>query len=367
MKRIGVLTGGGDCPGLNAVLRAIYRTASARGYELLGIEDGFAGLIDLDRRRPYGNRMMSEEMVRGILPRGGTILGSSNSDDPFHYVAPGSDREEDVSDRVVDNARRLGLDALICIGGDGTMTIAHGLAGKGLRVVGVPKTIDNDLLATDYTFGFDTALHTAVDALDKLHTTAESHDRVMLLEVMGRHAGWIALHAGIAGDADVILIPEIPYSAAAVLAKIERRRAQGRYFSIIAVAEGAVPIGGCESYIEQARPGRAGRLGGAAERVAAALRALEPTLDCRVTVLGHLQRGGSPSPKDRLLGTRFGVAAVELVERGQFDHMVCLRTPHIRSVPIAEAIARRNVVDPQGELCAAARAVGICLGSPDEL
>jgi 6-phosphofructokinase 1 len=267
---------------------------------------------------------------------------------------------------VVANFRALGLDALVCVGGDGTMIIAHGLAQKGVPLVGVPKTIDNDLLATDFTFGFDTALHTAVDAIDKLHTTAESHERVMFLEVMGRHAGWIAIHAGIAGGADVILLPEIPYAVEAIAAKIQHRRATWRPFSIVVVAEGARPVGGIESYLGERRLGEAVRLGGAAARVARELAALIET-EHRVTVLGHLQRGGSPSPFDRLLATRFGTAAVELLARGQFDHMVCLRTPHITAAPIAEAIARRNLVDPAGELCQTARAIGISLGSPEEV
>lgn len=369
-RRIGLLTGGGDCPGLNAVIRAAFRAATLRhGFEVVGIEDGFLGLIRYAPGSKAGWRVLSADCVRGILPRGGTILGTSNKADPFRFAEPGPDGrmiEKDVSDRVVRACADLGLHALICVGGDGTMEIAHKLAKQGVRVVGVPKTIDNDLSATDFTFGFDTAVGTAVDAIDRLHTTAESHDRVMFLEVMGRHAGWIALHAGVAGGADVILIPEIPYSVAAIGAAIERRKAAGRTFGIIVVAEGARPLGGAESYAAAALPGQVARLGGAAERAAEAL-CQQINLDYRVTVLGHVQRGGSPSPVDRVLGTRFGAAAVDLVAREVFDHMVCLRTPDIRAVPLAEAVARPNRVDPQGQLVGCARDIGVSFGSPDEI
>lgn len=371
IKRIGVLTGGGDCPGLNAVIRAVYRAAHRlHGWEVLGIANGFEGLIDLERSPGRGNRWLSQEIVRGMLPRGGTILGASNRANPFAYVNSTGAAEHaaptDVSDKVVENIRHLGLDALVCIGGDGTMVIAQQLAQKGVDLVGIPKTIDNDLSATDYTFGFNTAVQTAVDAIDKLHTTAESHERVIFIEVMGRNTGWIALHAGIAGGADVILLPEIPYCTEAICAHIARRRAQGTPFAIVVVAEGARAEGGAESYLPEHELGRARRLGGAAERVAAAVSS-KIGLEHRVTVLGHLQRGGPPNPFDRLLATRFGTTAVDLLSRRQFGHMVCFHHRSCIAVPIAEAVSRVNLVDPREELILSGRAIGTSFGSRDEL
>ncbi len=361
--RIGILTGGGDCPGLNAVIRAVVLKACARGWRVLGIEDATNGLIDLDYRSPHGNRWLEPADVTDILKKGGTILGTSNKSDPFRWVETrgGQRVEADVSARVVENYRKLGLDALICVGGDGSMRIAQRLGDLGLAVVGVPKTIDQDLACTDTTFGFDSAVHAATDAIDRLQDTAESHDRAMILELMGRNAGWIALYAAIAGGAHVCLIPEIPYRVEPVLAKIRDRAKHGKPFSLIAIAEGACPLGGEPSFEGPRELGRMPKLFGAGYKLAAAL---EPHLDMevRVTVLGHIQRGGSPSPFDRILSTRFGAAAVEAIAAGKFGHMVALRAPDIVTVPIAEAVANPRRVDPRGQMVQAARAVGIAFG-----
>lgn len=363
IERIGIMTGGGDCPGLNAVIRAAVLKAHARGWKVLGIEDATEGLIDLDYRSPHGNRWIGPDDVGQILTRGGTILGTSNRSDPFRYVVQQGDEriETDVSDRVVAHYRELGLDALISVGGDGSMRIAQRLVEKGLRIVGVPKTIDQDIGATDYTFGFNTAVQTATDAIDRLQDTAESHDRVMLLEVMGRHAGWIALHAALAGGAHVCLIPEIPYRLDPIAASIRSRSAAGHPFSIVVVAEGVRPADGEPSYSDPNPLGGMPKLFGAGHRLGAAL---EPMLsqDVRVTVLGHLQRGGSPSAFDRLLGTRFGAAAVDAVAEAKFGSMVALRTPDIVTIPIAAAIAEPCRVEPGGQLVQTARDVGICMG-----
>jgi phosphofructokinase-like protein len=363
IKRIGIMTGGGDCPGLNAVIRAAVRTGVRNyGWEILGIEDACMGLIDLEYRSPHGNLWLTLEMVHDILPKGGTILGTSNRSHPFRYAVEreGEKVEIDVSDQLVANVDKLGLEALISIGGDGSMEIAQGLAEKGLKIVGVPKTIDNDLGATDVTFGFDTAVQIASEALDRIRDTAESHDRVMLVEVMGRHAGWIALHAGLAGGAHAILIPEIPYRLAPIAAKIKERRARGKPFSVVVVAEGVKPAGGEASTIPKL-PGAMPRLFGAASRVAHELSQMVE-LDMRVTVLGHIQRGGSPTNFDRILGTRFGHAAAELVANGDFGKMVALRTPRIVAVPISEAIGRQRLVKPDGQMVTAARALGVVFG-----
>lgn len=359
VKRIGLLTGGGDCPGLNAVIRAVVKTATRDyGLEVLGFLDGFRGLVE------NRFRVLEEPDVRGILPRGGTILGTTNRDNPFHYpvVEDGRKVFRDVSDRVVANLRENAVDALIVIGGDGSLKIALALYEKGVPVVGVPKTIDNDLSGTDRTFGFDTALTTATEAIDKLHTTAESHHRVMVLEVMGRYAGWIALEAGLAGGADVILIPEIPYRMERVCDKILERCAQGKQFSIVVVAEGARPLGGemvVQRRVEDSfEPVRLGGIGNVVGREIEERTGMET----RVTVLGHLQRGGSPTPFDRILASRFGTAAVGLVVQGTFGHMVALRTPRIVPVPIAEAVAVLRQVPPDHDLIRCARHIGICLG-----
>jgi phosphofructokinase-like protein len=359
VRRIAVSTGGGDCPGLNAVIRAVVKTAiSVYGWEVLGIETGFDGLLGRGGARV---RPLTAESVRGILPLGGTILGTSNRGNPFAMPAEGGGTV-DRSHEVVERLRELEIDALVTIGGDGSMRIASQLQEMGVRLVGVPKTIDNDLEATDVTFGFDSALHVATEAIDRLHSTAESHNRVFVIEVMGRNAGWIALEAGIAGGADVILIPEIPYRLDDVVQALVTRARAGRRFSIVVVAEGAVPEGGAPTYLEE-RPGVRGapRLGGICNRLAEQI-AEACGAETRATVLGHLQRGGSPSPFDRVLGTRFGAAAVHLIARGGFGRMVALRGTQIVDVPIADAIARPKLVDPEGELVQAARSVGISFG-----
>jgi phosphofructokinase-like protein len=361
-KRIGVLTGGGDCPGLNAVIRAVVKHASALGWEVYGFEDGFVGVVE-DRLPP---RRLDLDAVRGILAKGGTILGTSNKANPFAYPVLRGDSFvlEDVSDQALRRLEWLGIDALIAIGGDGTLKIAHGLAQKGLPVVGCPKTIDNDLSETDQTFGFDTARTTATDAVDKLHTTAESHDRVMLLEVMGRDTGHLALHAGLAGGADAILIPEIPYRVEPIVEQIRRRSRRGRTFSIIVVAEGARPVGGEQAVVESATatPGRGVvRLGGAGKVAADLISEQVTEHEVRVTVLGHLQRGGIPTATDRILGTRFGCMAVELVAAGRFDHMAALHGADIVGVPLSRA-SKTRLVDVNGELVRYARSLDIVFG-----
>jgi 6-phosphofructokinase 1 len=363
--RLGIMTGGGDCPGLNAVIRAVVKVGVERhGMEIFGVEDAFAGLVDLDYRSPDGNRWITPRDVRGILARGGTLLGTSNRSDPFRYVVEtesGKEIETDVSDRVMENFRKIGLDGLVSIGGDGSMKIAQRFLEKGMPIVGVPKTIDNDLGATDQTFGFDTAVGIATDAIDRLRDTAESHDRVMLVEVMGRDAGWIALHSGVAGGADAILVPEIPYAIDPIARMIARRAAEGQKYSIIVVSEGAKPIGG-EASIGEKKAGAMPRLMGAAQRVAEALRAQVKKADLRVTVLGHVQRGGSPSSFDRVLATRYGCAAAELAAKRDWGKMVALRGGDIVSIPIADAIAEPKRVDPNSPLVATARSTGTVFG-----
>jgi phosphofructokinase-like protein len=358
VKTIGIANGGGDCPGLNAVIRGVVRAAIlGHGWKVIGINDGFDGLIWTERTVP-----LTVESIAGILPRGGTILGTTNRGNPFHYSIEeaGEKITRDFSMTCIENAKKLGLDAVIAIGGDGTLTIARDLYRLGIPIVGVPKTIDNDLSATEVTFGFDTALHVATDAIDRLHTTAESHGRVMVIEVMGRDAGWIALHSGIAGGADVILIPEISFSLDTVCEKLRERAATGKKFSMVVVAEGVKlppldPTG---------RPFPAPRPGQVAILIGDAIHTLLKK-DVRVTVLGHIQRGGSPSPFDRILSTRFGVEAVELIARGNFGRMVCLRAGEIESVTLDEAVGVVRLVDPNGSMVRTARAVGITFG--DEL
>ncbi|MFN3197785.1 MAG: 6-phosphofructokinase [Bradymonadia bacterium] len=363
-RRIGISTGGGDCPGLNAVIRAFVKTARRRyGIEVVGIEDGLLGLIDPSLQ----NITLDFAHVRGILSQGGTILGTTNRGNPFKFAvkdeATGEMVERDISDDIVLGAQRLGLDGVVMVGGDGTLEIGRRLMEKGLNVIGVPKTIDNDLSATDVTFGFDTAVGIAMEGLDRLATTAASHDRVMLLEVMGRHAGWIALHAGLAGGADFIAIPEIPYSVDAFLEAINNRQSSGSHFALGVVAEGAIPLDGETSYIEAAKAGGVARLGGAAHRLMEAMVARGCELDGRVTVLGHLQRGGSPSAFDRILGTRFGAAAADLVAKDAWGQMVCLKGQSITSAPL-EAALQPNRVDPEGELVQQAESIGVCMGRP---
>src|SRR6185436_20103054 len=357
--RIGILTGGGDCPGLNAVIRAAVKTSVGFGWEVLGIEEGFDGLIHSKTRK------LTNASVSGLLHLGGTILGTTNASNPFCYPMlgeGGKTTEQDISDAVVANFQKLGLDALIVIGGDGTLSIAEKFYEKGIPLVGVPKTIDNDIGGTVITFGFDTAVNTARDALDKLHTTAESHRRVMVVEVMGRHAGWIAVHAGIAGGADIILIPEIPYDPAKIVEAIMARERLGKHFSIVVVAEGAFEQGGQPTHSEAKRAGREQRLGGVGERVAAVITELTGK-ETRVVVLGHLQRGGPPTTFDRVLGTRFGAAAARLIKKGAFGRMVALIPPDVESVPIREAIGRPKNVPIDCDIIESAREIGISFGN----
>jgi phosphofructokinase-like protein len=350
IRCIGICTGGGDAPGLNAVIRAAVKAAILKyNWRVIGIPDGFDGLIWPEKSRP-----LNLEDVSGILPRGGTILGTTNRGNPFHYctVENGAEVVRDISDEVIANSRQLGIDAVISIGGDGSQKIALQLFKKGMNIVGVPKTIDNDLSATEVTFGFDTALVTATDAVDKIHTTAEAHHRIMVVEVMGRDAGWIALEAGIAGGAHVILIPEIPFTIDKICEQVALRESYGKRFTIIVVAEGIkMPV----EWQEHRRTGAvANRIGDAVSRGA--------QKDVRVSVLGHIQRGGSPTPFDRILATRFGVAAVELIADGGFGKMVCLHKTQIDAVSIADAIGQLKTVDPHGQIVNTARAIGISFG-----
>jgi 6-phosphofructokinase 1 len=357
--RLAISTGGGDAPGLNAVIRAAVLSAIDRGWEVLGICRGYYGLLGEDEIIP-----LTRETVRGIAHMGGTILRTTNRGNPFEFPVQQSDGSFTLVDRsneVLENARQLGIDALISIGGDGSLTIAQKFFERGMHIVGVPKTIDNDVSGTVTTFGFDTAVNTALEAIDKLHTTAESHDRVIVLEVMGRHAGFIALHSGLAGTADVILIPEIPYDLAKVCDKIRERDRRGRHFSIVVVAEGAFPSGGQESTIGVSLPGESRRVGGIASRIAWDIEQMTGK-ESRSLVLGHLQRGGMPTGYDRLLAARFGGAAVEAVERKEWGHMVALQSPHIVTIPLTEALAVPRRVDPNHDIVRTARATGISFG-----
>ncbi len=362
MRRIGVLTGGGDAPGLNAVIRAVTKTAhNDFGCEVLGIKDGFDGLLE-----PGGVIELVPDVVRGILPRGGTILGTASRGNPFarKVLRDGKEVVEDVSDQVVSAIEDLDLDALVVVGGDGTLHITLGLHEKGSPVVGVPKTIDNDVGGTDFTFGFDTAVETATEAIDRLHTTAESHHRVMVVELMGRDAGFIALHAGVAGGADVILIPEIPFRYAPVVAKIESRERAGRHFSIVAAAEGAHPAGEEQVYRREGDQIYAARLGGIGRQVGTEIETATG-METRVTVLGHLQRGGSPTSFDRFLATRFGSEVVRLAQRGGFGRMVALHGEDITDLPLKEALAKPKRVDIHSDEVRTARSLGICMGDED--
>lgn len=350
-KRIGILTGGGDCPGLNAVIRAAVKTAASQyGCEVVGIEEGFEGLIT---RRTYP---LTLDTIRGILPKGGTLLRTSSRGNPFAYLMPDGSRVE-VAEECLRNISKLHLDAVIAIGGEGTLGIANRLYEMGAPIVGVPKTIDNDVDLTDYSFGFQTAVGIATEAVDRLHSTAESHSRVMILEVMGRHAGWIALHSGIAGGADIILLPEIPWRTETIVRSIESRQARSAPFDIIVVAEGAKKAGGEEVWISK----ESRRLGGVAYQVAEEIQQLID-LEVRVTVLGHIQRGGSPNSFDRLLATRYGKAAADLAVRGEFGRMVTIREGKNDSVWIRDAIGRLKTVDPEGDIVQTARALGISFG-----
>jgi 6-phosphofructokinase 1 len=351
-----LLTGGGDAPGLNAVVRAFVHAATRRSILVQASRFGFEGLLGGEGIAPL--RIAD---VRGILPRGGSILGCSTQSNPFSLPLDHA-AAKDASATLRARLEELGIGALVLAGGDGTMAIAANLGTLGIRCVGIPKTIDGDLGGTDRTCGIDSAVEVATHAIDALHSTAEAHRRVMIIEVMGRHAGWIALRAGIAGGADAVLIPEIPYDTARVAAKIRERESFGLRFSIVVIGEGAKPIGGATSEVEQGHPGKLARLGGAGARLAEELRAHDLGHEVRVTVLGHLQRGGTPSASDRLLGTRFGAHAAELCAEGRFGRMVCARGDHVDSVPIEHACRAAARVFPTGELVRSARAVGIELG-----
>jgi ATP-dependent phosphofructokinase / diphosphate-dependent phosphofructokinase len=359
VKRIAISTGGGDAPGLNAVIRAAVLSALNRGWEVLGIKRGFAGLLGEDEVV-----IMTRDSVRGIAHLGGTILRTTNRGNPFSYPMKQPDGSIVVVDRsneLIENAKQLGIDAIITVGGDGSLSIAKKLCDKGMRIVGVPKTIDNDVSGTITSFGFDTAVNTALEAIDKLHTTAESHDRVIVLEVMGRDAGFIALHSGLAGTADVILIPEIPYQMSKVCEKILSRDRAGRHFSIVVVAEGAFPRGGDVSVMGESMPGEAKRVGGVCDAIAREIQR-QTGKETRSLVLGHLQRGGMPTGYDRLLSTRFGAAAVRAIEDGKWGYMVALQSPHIVTIPIEEALREPKRVNPQHDLVLTARETGISFG-----
>lgn len=358
MKRIAVLTGGGDAPGLNAVIRAVVKTAiNVHGCEVFGIVDGYDGFI-----APSGVIPLNLSSVRGILPRGGTILGTANRGNPFarKVMQAGKEIVIDVSDEIIKAIKKLNLDAVIVIGGDGTLRVAMELCEKGVPVIGVPKTIDNDVGGTEVTFGFDTALMIATEALDRLHTTAEAHHRVMVLELMGREAGFIALHSGVAGGADVILIPEIPFKYEAIIRKVRERAEAGSKFSLLAVSEGAKPLGGQEVFSRSGDAVYVPRLGGIGQEVGKFIE--QQGIEARVTVLGHVQRGGSPTAFDRWLATRFGAAAVSTAARGGFGRMVALRDSRVVNIPLSEALAVPKRVDLNGDGIATARAIGICFG-----
>src|SRR3989339_2026863 len=343
VKRIGILTGGGDCPGLNAVIRGVTKPAQDYGMTVYGIIDGFEGLVEGRARE------LNDTDVSGILARGGTILGSSNKGDPFHWpVEVGKKIEiQDKAEAAIKNYQTWNLDALIAIGGDGTMHICNKLSQMGLNIVGVPKTIDNDLDATDVTFGHDSAVYVVMMALDRLHTTASSHHRVIVVEVMGRYAGWIALHGGLAGGADIILIPEIPFDWEKIYEKIRQREMQGKKFSLVCVSEGAKAKDGDiilkETDIKRTDPVQ---LGGIGKLVAKSIE--ENTgRETRVTVLGHLQRGGSPTPYDRILSTKFGAFAIELADARKFGRMVALKGNEVKNVKIKDAISKQKLVQPK--------------------
>ena len=358
-KRIGILTGGGDCPGLNAVIRAVVKTV-INDYDIavVGFLDGFEGLVE--------NKFikLNSDNVSGILTRGGTILGTSNRADPFRYpiLEAGKYVYRDRSDQALKTFEEHGLEALVCIGGDGTMAVSQKISEKSIPIVGIPKTIDNDLFGTDVTFGFDSALTTATEAIDKIHTTAQSHHRVMVIEVMGRYAGWLALCSGIAGGGDIILIHEIPYKIDSICETIKQRKYQGRYFSILVVGEGAKPEGG-EMVVKKRVEGSPEpiRLGGISHKVADDIED-KIQVETRVTILGHLLRGGVPSPADRLLATRFGVSAAQQLAKKNFGHMVALRGSNIVTVPIDEVAGKSRTVPLDSPYLSMARSLGTCLG-----
>jgi ATP-dependent phosphofructokinase / diphosphate-dependent phosphofructokinase len=363
IKKIAISTGGGDAPGLNAVIRAATISAIKRGWEVYGVRDGFHGILLPEEYPDGGFISLTREKVSGITHLGGTILGTSNRNSPLRFPMKRPDgtlEEVDRTDEIVRGFRLHNIDALITVGGDGSLAIASVLSKKGLRLISVPKTIDNDLDKTEVTFGFDTAVDFATEALDRLHSTAASHGRVMVVEVMGRYAGWIALHSGVAGSADVILIPEKPYDIYKVVEKIREREARGNKFTIVVVAEGASPIGGGVSVVEH-EAGRAERLGGIGEKVAAEIHAISGK-ETRVVVLGHLLRGGSPTAFDRLTALRFGAAAIRGLEDGQGGVMVALDPPHVKYVPIEAAMGKMKMVPMGSDIVLTALDLGISFG-----
>ncbi|MFN8059417.1 MAG: ATP-dependent 6-phosphofructokinase [Vicinamibacterales bacterium] len=356
VRRIGVLTGGGDAPGLNAVIRAVVKSSWNCGIGCVGLEDSFDGLIEENR-----SRLLTPRDVTGILRLGGTMLGTTNRGNPFAYPVDTAEGTHDYSQRCTDMFHQLGLDALVVIGGDGTLTIAYEFAKRGIPIVGVPKTIDNDIVGTTNCFGFDTAVSFATDAIDRLHFTAASHHRVMVVEVMGRYAGWIAVYAGIAGGADAILVPEIPFDLSLVAKHIQQREKWGARSSVVVVAEGAAPLGGTITLLKQAEKGGVERLGGIGQRVADGLQELTGK-ETRAVVLGHLQRGGMPTSFDRQLATRFGAKAVELLVAGEFGVMVASQPPDIVAVPLADIVGKTKRVPLESDLIRTARAVGVSFG-----
>jgi len=361
IKRIAITTGGGDAPGLNAVIRAVTLAAIDRGWEVTGIKSGFDGILHPEDFPDGGTIPLTADRVRGIAHTGGTILGTTNRGNPFEYDVEqidGTVEKKDISSRLIDGFDRHGFDALVAIGGDGSMAIAGQVADLGVTVVGVPKTIDNDLVGTVATFGFDTAVSYATDAIGRLHTTASSHRRVMIVELMGRYAGWIALEAGLAGSADVILIPEIPFELGKVAEKVKTRNASKRHFTIVAVAEGAMPKGGAALYHDA---GGVKILGGMGDYVAEGLRPLVPN-EVRTVVLGHLLRGGSPTARDRNLSFRFGAAAIRALEEGQKNVMVAIDPPTVRYVPLTECTKRMKLVPLDCDTMQTARDLGTCFG-----
>ena len=351
-----MLTGGGDAPGLNAVIRAVVKSASNSGIECIGFEDSFDGLIEAHR-----SRVLTPRDVTGILRLGGTILGTTNRGNPFAYPVSTSEGTRDYSDRVIEMFHKMAVDALIVIGGDGTLAIAHQFLQRGIPIVGVPKTIDNDIVGTTNCFGFDTAVAFATDAIDRLHTTAEAHHRLMVVEVMGRNAGWIALYAGVAGGADAILIPEIPFDISAVAARLREREERGARFSIVVVAEGAFPKGGRQSLVETGQGEYVDRLGGIGAQVCEALGRATGK-ETRSVVLGHLQRGGAPTSFDRMLATRFGGKAVELVRQGDFGTMVAFAPPDIVARRLDEVVGKTKTVPMDFDVLRTARALGVTFG-----
>ena len=356
LNKIGVLTGGGDAPGLNAVIRAVVKSAHNSGVEVIGLEDSFDGLI-----YPEKSRKLEPKDVTGILRLGGTVLGTVNRGNPFAEPITTPQGTFDYSDRVIEMFQTMGLDALVCIGGDGTLAISYEFYKKGIPLVCVPKTIDNDIMGTTSCFGFDTAVSFATEAIDRLHTTAEAHRRIIVVEVMGRYAGWIALHSGVAGGADVILMPEIRYDLNKVAESLRHRDARGAKFSIVVVAEGATPLDGSLSILEEAHGGYAERLGGVGMAVAKELGELTGK-ETRYVVLGHLQRGGTPTAFDRTLATRFGGKAVELLLKGQFGKMVANHPPDLVPVPLGEVVGKTKTVPLDYDLVQTGRALGVSFG-----